>query len=100
MHARNRPGCLLQTRVGYAAWAGDLRDPELPLAYVSYYGLGFRVLKYGNSGLEEVGAFVDEGGSNFWGVEIHRIKGKQYVLGSDRDFGLYIFDPSAAGGNG
>ena len=75
-------------------------DPELPLAYVSYYGLGFRVLKYGNSGLEEVGAFVDEGGSNFWGVEIHRIKGKQYVLGSDRDFGLYIFDPSAAGGKG
>ena len=75
-------------------------DPELPLAYVSYYGLGFRVLEYGNRGLEEVGAFVDEGGSNFWGVEIHRIKGKQYVLGSDRDFGLYIFDPSAAGGKG
>jgi hypothetical protein len=68
-------------------------DPDERLAYVSYYGLGFRVLEYGSRGLTEVGAFVDEGGSNFWGVEVHEIDGRQYALGSDRDFGLYIFDP-------
>ena len=85
----------------FAQGNGDLSvhevalDPEKPLAYVSYYGLGFRVLEYGNRGLKEVGAFVDEGGSNFWGVEIHEIDGEQYVLGSDRDYGLYIFDPQS-----
>jgi hypothetical protein len=68
-------------------------DPKERLAHMSYYGLGFRVLEYGSRGLKEVGAFVDEGGSNFWGVEVHRIDGRQYVLDSDRDFGLYIFDP-------
>ena len=83
----------------FAEGNGDLSvhevalDPEERLAYVSYYGLGFRVLEYGSKGLKEVGAFVEEGGSNFWGVEVHEIDGRQYVLGSDRDFGLYIFDP-------
>jgi hypothetical protein len=83
----------------YAEGNGDLSvhevalDPEERLAYVSYYGLGFRVLEYGSRGLKEVGAFVDEGGSNFWGVEVHEIDDRQYVLGSDRDYGLYIFDP-------
>jgi PA domain-containing protein len=87
----------------YAAGNGDLSvhevalDPKKRIAYVSYYGLGFRVLEYGSRGLKEVGAFVDKGGSNFWGVEIHRINGRQYVLGSDRDFGLYIFDPQVGG---
>ena len=63
----------------YAVGNGDLSvhevalDPKERLAYVSYYGLGFRVLEYGSRGLKEVGAFVDEGGSNFWGVEVHRI---------------------------
>ncbi|GAA0811901.1 hypothetical protein [Spirilliplanes yamanashiensis] len=42
-------------------------------------------------GLKEVGAFIDKGGNNFWGVEVHKIGGKQYVLASDRDYGLYIF---------
>jgi hypothetical protein len=83
----------------YAQGNGDLSvhevalDPRKRLAYVSYYGLGFRVLEYGSRGLKEVGAFVDEGGSNFWGVEVHEIDDEQYVLGSDRDYGLYIFDP-------
>ena len=72
-------------------------DPVEPYAYVSYYGLGFRVLQYGAKGLTEVGAFVDEGGSNFWGVEVHEIDGDQYVLGSDRDYGLYIFEPQVGG---
>ncbi|MGH2918927.1 MAG: hypothetical protein ACRDLS_10085, partial [Solirubrobacteraceae bacterium] len=85
----------------YATEFGDLSvhevamDPDAStrLAYVSYYAAGFRVLKYGKDGLREVGAFVDEGANNFWGVEVHRIHGKQYVLASDRDYGLYIFDP-------
>jgi hypothetical protein len=68
-------------------------NPGRRLAYISYYSAGFRILKYGNSGLREVGAFIDEGGNNFWGVEVHRIGKKQYVLASDRDFGLYIFQP-------
>ena len=59
---------------------------------MSYAG-GFRVLEYGPLGLSQVGAFIDEGGNNFWGVEVHKIKGRQYVLASDRDFGLYIFRP-------
>jgi hypothetical protein len=50
-----------------------------------------RVLAYDDSGLEEVGAFVEEGGSNYWGVELHEIGGSQYILGSDRDRGLRIF---------
>ncbi len=66
-------------------------DPTANLVYVSHYALGMRVLKYDNDGLDEVGAFVEEGGSNYWGVEIHRIGNKQYILGSDRDRGLRIF---------
>jgi hypothetical protein len=85
----------------YAEGFGDLSvhevatdpNPRTKLAYVSYYAGGFRVLKYGPLGLREVGAFIDEGGNNFWGVEIHKIRGQQYVLASDRDFGLYIFRP-------
>ncbi len=68
-------------------------NPRKKLAYVSYYAGGFRVLKYGPLGLRQVGAFIDEGGNNFWGVEVHKIRGQQYVLASDRDFGLYIFRP-------
>jgi hypothetical protein len=66
-------------------------NPGTSLAYLSYYSAGFRVVKYGNKGIEEVGAFIDEGGNNFWGVEVHTIAGQQYVLASDRDYGLYIF---------
>ena len=47
--------------------------------------------------LEEVGAFVDEGGNNFWGVGIWRDEhGEKFVLASDRDFGLYIFQYTGA----
>jgi PA domain len=85
----------------FATGFGDLSVHEVAidpnedrrLAYVSYYAAGFRILKYGNKGLKEVGAFIDEGGNNFWGVEVHRVDGRQYVLASDRDFGLYIFQP-------
>ncbi len=40
--------------------------------------------------IEEVGAFIDEGGNNFWGVEVFEQDGVEYVALSDRDFGLYI----------
>jgi hypothetical protein len=67
--------------------------PGTNLAYFSYYAGGFRVAKYGNQGIEEVGAFIDEGGNNFWGVALaEKANGDRIVLGSDRDFGLFIFE--------
>jgi hypothetical protein len=81
----------------YASGFGDLSvhevaiDPDRPLAYFSYYSGGFRVARYGRHGLTEVGAFIDEGGNNFWGVEVYKRHHRTYVLASDRDFGLYIF---------
>jgi hypothetical protein len=81
----------------YAENFGDMTvhevatDPDENLVYVSHYALGMRVLRYDNSGLEEVGAFVEDGGSNYWGVDVHRLGGKKYILGSDRDRGLRIF---------
>ncbi len=62
------------------------------LAYLSYYAGGVRVIRWGPNGIREVGAFIDEGGSNFWGVELHVINGTQYLLASDRDYGLYILN--------
>ena len=67
-------------------------DPDKNLVYVSHYALGMRVLEYGAFGLKEVGAFVEKGGSNYWGVEVHKMGGKTYILGSDRDRGLRIFE--------
>lgn len=61
------------------------------LAYLSYYAGGFRVLKIRGGTLEEVGSFIDQGGNNFWGVEVFQRNGKEYVAASDRDSGLYIF---------
>ena len=66
-------------------------DPDENLVYISHYALGMRVLKYSTTGLQEVGSFVEQGGSNYWGVEVHKINGKKYILGSDRDRGLRIF---------
>lgn len=67
-------------------------DPGGDLAYIAYYDAGFRVVRYGSHGIEEVGAFIDAGGNDFWGVEVWTDEnGEQYVLASDRDFGLYIF---------
>ena len=66
-------------------------DPERNIAYSAYYSGGMRVLSFGGRGLEEVGRFIDQGGSNFWGVETFTSKkfGRLFA-GSDRDFGLYI----------
>lgn len=81
----------------YAEGFGDMTvhevatDPDENLVYVSHYALGMRVLRYDDSGLEEVGRFVEPGGSNYWGVEVHKFGGQKYILGSDRDRGLRIF---------
>jgi hypothetical protein len=82
----------------FAEGFGDLSvhevalDPDTTLAYFSYYSGGFRVVSYEHDRMQEVGAFIDEGGNNFWGVEIwHDENGEKFVLASDRDFGLYIF---------
>ncbi|HEX2069370.1 MAG TPA: CARDB domain-containing protein, partial [Actinomycetota bacterium] len=71
-------------------------DPDANVAYSSHYAGGFRVFAFDRTnGIREVGAFIDEGGSNFWGVEVlqHPTAGK-IVLASDRDAGLYIFGPA------
>jgi hypothetical protein len=82
----------------YASGFGDLsvhetaNDPDANLAYLSYYAGGFRVLRFGRDGLQEVGRFIDEGGNNFWGVDVYTDRNrKRYVLASDRDYGLYVF---------
>ena len=81
----------------YASGFGDLSvhevatDPDTNLAYLSYYSGGFRVLRYGPTGLDEVGHYIAPGGSNFWGVEVHKLGGQKYVLASDRDSGLWVF---------
>jgi len=81
-----------------ASGSGDLSvhevamDPDTEVGYLSYYAGGLRVVEYGEEGLTEVSAFIDEGGNNFWGVEVwHDEHGTKYVLASDRDFGLYVF---------
>lgn len=81
----------------YATGFGDLSvhevavDPDRQgLAYLSYYAGGLRVIKYGKTGIREVGSFIDEGGNNFWGVEVYKRDRRTYILASDRDFGLYV----------
>jgi hypothetical protein len=64
---------------------------EDDLGYLSYYAAGFRVIQIVDDEIQEVGHFIDEGGNNFWGVEVFKHKGDEYVVASDRDFGLYVF---------
>ena len=63
------------------------------LAYFSWYSGGFRVIDITDPAQPtEVGHFIDPKGSNFWGVALAEDQnGDRIVLGSDRDFGLYIF---------
>ena len=84
--------------VEFAEGFGDLSVHEVAmdprqgkkLAYLSYYSGGVRVLDYSDNKLTEVGAFIAEEGSNVWGIEVHKMKGKTYLLASDRDRGLFI----------
>jgi hypothetical protein len=82
----------------FATGSGDLSVHEVAvsptqadLAYFSYYAAGFRVAKIEGDRLVEKGSFIDEGGNNFWGVQVFESGGVEYVAASDRDFGLYIF---------
>jgi len=81
----------------FATGFGDLTvhefatDPEVNLAYSSYYAAGMRVFRFGDDGLTEMGRYIPERGANFWGVEQFTRNGYRYFAGSDRDYGLYIF---------
>lgn len=110
----------------YASGFGDLTmhnvegDPSnADIAFISWYSLGMRVVEantgadvrppgddwdaatpavddyYGHN-VSERGRFIAADGSNFWGVHVTEIDGEQYVLGSDRNSGLWLFqyDPS------
>lgn len=70
-------------------------DKSENLGYLSWYDAGMRVVRFGESGIEEVGHYIAPGGNDFWGVEAHRLPGDPtettYILGSDRDSGLWIF---------
>jgi hypothetical protein len=79
-----------------------------PRMFVSWYSLGMRAVEYRpgvnraisgdgyyTSNAEEVGRFIAEDGSNFWGVHTDTVdingEPSQIILGSDRNKGLYIF---------
>jgi hypothetical protein len=68
-------------------------DPDMSsIGYLSYYAGGFRVIKFGSTGIQEVGGYLDPLGNDFWGVEVHKHpNGQKYILGSDMDSGLWIF---------
>jgi len=70
-------------------------DIDSDLAYLSYYDAGLRVIRFGPSGITEVGHYIDAGGNDFWGVQVFRLPGdpteQTYVAASDRDSGLWIF---------
>jgi hypothetical protein len=63
------------------------------LAYFSWYAAGLRVIDYTDpANPEEVGHYIDANGNNFWGVALAEdASGNRLVLGSDRDYGLFIF---------
>ncbi|HEX6257529.1 MAG TPA: PA domain-containing protein [Euzebyales bacterium] len=96
---------------------GDPDDPNV--AYIAWYSLGMRVVElntgadieppedetgaadweaatpavddyYGNN-VTEVGRWISPDGSNFWGVTVTEIGGQEYILASDRNSGLHIF---------
>ena len=82
----------------FASGFGDLSVHEVAtsqqnanLAYLAYYSGGLRIIDVSGGQIQEVGAFIDEGGNNFWGVETFVQDGVEYAALSDRDFGLYIF---------
>lgn len=105
----------------YAEGFGDLTmhnvegDPDDPnVAYIAWYSLGMRVVAvntgdevappngdwdaatpaindYYADNVTEIGRWIAPEGSNFWGVTVVDIDGEQYILGSDRNTGLHIF---------
>ena len=78
--------------------SGDLSVHEVAtslvqndLAYYAYYAGGIRVTRTVDDELKEVGRFIDDGGSNIWGVQAFMHNNREYLAASDRDRGLYIF---------
>jgi len=68
------------------------RGPDADLAYFAHYSGGIRVARFDATGISEVGAFIDEGGNDFWGVQLTDkfVGGDRVVAYSDRDYGLYL----------
>ncbi|MGH3646228.1 MAG: PA domain-containing protein [Micromonosporaceae bacterium] len=84
--------------VDFATGFGDLSVHEVAtshqqadLAYFAYYSGGLRVTRIQDGKLVEVGRYIDQGGNNFWGVQVFERDGVEYVAASDRDHGIYIF---------
>jgi hypothetical protein len=83
----------------YAEGFGDLSVHEVATShensrrlYFSYYSGGLRVARItADEKIQEVGHYIDEDGNNFWGVQVFRDAGREYVAASDRDDGLWIF---------
>src|SRR5918996_771618 len=63
------------------------------LAYFSWYSGGLRVWDITDpANPEQVGAYIDAKGNDFWGVAIVEDEnGDRLILASDMDFGLFIF---------
>lgn len=101
-----------------ASGAGDLTmhnleiDPLEPnRVFISWYSLGMRAVEWRpghfhtNSrgegvvswNMHEVGRFIAgeefgvAEGSNYWGITVTEVDGEQYILGTDRNTGLWIF---------
>jgi hypothetical protein len=68
------------------------RGPDADLAYFAHYSGGIRVARFNQTSISEVGAFIDQGGNDLWGVELTNkfVGGDRVVAYSDRDFGLYL----------
>jgi hypothetical protein len=64
---------------------------QADLAYFAYYAGGFRVARIVDDKLVETGRFIDQGGNDFWGVQVFEHDGIEYVAASDRDYGLCVF---------
>jgi hypothetical protein len=83
-----------------------------PRMFISWYSLGMRAVEYRpghyhanlngegsySQNVHEVGRWIDEDGSNFWGVHVDEADvdpesegNEQIILASDRNLGLYVF---------
>jgi PA domain/LVIVD repeat len=68
------------------------RGPDAHLAYFAHYSGGIRVASFDATGIQEIGRFIDQGGNDFWGVQLTDkfVGGDRVVAYSDRDYGLYL----------
>jgi hypothetical protein len=68
------------------------RGPDANLAYFAHYSGGIRVARFDATGITEVGRLIDQGGNDFWGVQLTDkfVGGNRVVAFSDRDYGIYL----------